>query len=332
MNKLRLRLSALAVLTLTLTCASIAQAQSRVYVSANKGQDINFPCTPNPCRLIQLAVAAVAAGGEVVVLDSGDYQPFTVNKAVTIEAAPGVIAGITQATSGENAITIDAGFADVVVLRGLTLNGMGSGYSGVDFNTGQALHVENCIISGFSFAGIRFDGPGQLFVKDAFLRLSSSGIIVRTTTGIATASIDHCRLEGNSGSGLSADNNSRVTIRDSIAANNAVAGFSSIANASGATADLNIENCLATSNGSLGIAASGSGGGRARVSVSNSTVTNNPTGISAVISSTIHVANTTITRNTTGLLPDGGSLISFGDNKLFSNTSNGTFTSTVAKQ
>lgn len=107
------------------------------------------------------------------------------------------------------------------------------------------------------------------------MRDNGDGIVVFSTiTSTATASIDHCRLERN-GSGLLAASYSRVTIRDSVAADNDV-GFS-VEAGSGTTAELNIENCVATGNSFNGIGVIG--GGRSTVSVSNSTVTGNGTGI-----------------------------------------------------
>src|SRR2546430_8585244 len=88
------------------------------------GSDTN-PCTiAVPCRSIDYARMQTNAGGELIVLTSGGYGMFTVNQALTVEAAPGIYAGIT-ATSGYDAIVIDAVPSDTVVLRGLSLNAAG---------------------------------------------------------------------------------------------------------------------------------------------------------------------------------------------------------------
>jgi hypothetical protein len=104
--------------------ALFAQAQ-RTFVSAQHGSDAN-PCSvSSPCRTFGAAIAAVAAGGELVVLDSGGYGPVTITKAVTIEAPAGIYAGLYVA-SGDG-IIVDAGGGDTVILRGLTLNSVGTG-------------------------------------------------------------------------------------------------------------------------------------------------------------------------------------------------------------
>lgn len=61
----------------------------RTYVSIN-GNDAN-PCTlPAPCRLLPPALAAVDDGGEVWILDSGNFNTsnVNVNKSVSILAVP----------------------------------------------------------------------------------------------------------------------------------------------------------------------------------------------------------------------------------------------------
>jgi hypothetical protein len=45
-----------------------------------------------------------------------------------------------------------------------------------------------------------------------------------------------------------------------------------------------------------------------------------------------YVSNTMIAGNATGLLPSGGQIISFGNNRLADNTTNGAFTSTIPQQ
>src|SRR5947209_17307737 len=120
MNKLRLSRHLCAALLLLALGArgAHAQAAARVYVTANKGADLN-PCTrTSPCRTIQHALDAtvVQQGGAVVILDSGDYAPFTISAtatpatvtAVTVEAAQGTAAGITANAPGA-LITIQAG-------------------------------------------------------------------------------------------------------------------------------------------------------------------------------------------------------------------------------
>src|SRR5438067_11903719 len=78
-------------------------ASSRTAVSVN-GSDSN-PCTvASPCRSFSAAIAQTALGGDVVALDSGGYGTFIVNQPLTVQAAPGVYAGITVPSGGTGVI------------------------------------------------------------------------------------------------------------------------------------------------------------------------------------------------------------------------------------
>ena len=152
------------------------------------------------------------------------------------------------------------------------------------------LHIENCIISGF-YVGIDFAAPGQLFVKDTISRNNIYyGIYITPYPGLATVSIDHCRMEKN-GTGLFAAFNAKVTVRDSVAAGNNTTPIPAIAGDGFEGSDLTIENCVATGN-------------------------NNGIHIGSIG----RVSNTIVTDNTNvGLFNDGGTLISFGNNRVRGN-------------
>ena len=127
-NKLRCFLNLLISSAVTLVFVALAQAQSnRTFVSAEKKASDKNSCThDDPCRSIRRALDAtlLKPGGEVVILDSGDYDPFTISNSAnpptvtsaTVEAAPGVYAGITAPALGK-AITIQASASDTIVLR-----------------------------------------------------------------------------------------------------------------------------------------------------------------------------------------------------------------------
>jgi hypothetical protein len=254
---------------------SMAQLQ-RAFVSG-LGNDGN-PCTRTaPCRTFAQAISQTNAGGEVVVLDSAGYGPATITQAVSITAPLGVHAGISV-FSGIG-ITINAGPSDVVILRGLTITSQDtSGGSGILFASGFKLHVESCIVDGFVFgsvdtSGIAFLGAGNLEVKDSILRRNIQGILVKPSSGTASAAVDRVRLENNHGAGLFVQAGSTVTVSNSLSSGN-VGGFVASSDTSGAMAELNIESCVA-SNNTTGVATETSSMGVARIRLSNSTVTNN---------------------------------------------------------
>jgi parallel beta helix pectate lyase-like protein len=259
-------------LLITLTCALPAFAVPRVFVSG-LGNDANPGSITSPKRSFTSALTVTDAGGEIVVLDSAGYGPVTISQSVSIIAPPGVYAGIT-ASSGQ-AITVNIATSDVVVLRGLTINSTG-GSIGVLVNSAGTVHVENCVMNGHgNGAGLYIvdsaaSSSAQTFVKDSIFR----GYFVGIQVSGGSASLDHIRMEQNSGGGLIVQNTGgpsapRASIANSVASDNQP-GFSV-----GRSAELSIEACLIANNHRAGVDAEF--GAVARVS--NSVVTNNEVGL-----------------------------------------------------
>jgi hypothetical protein len=259
-------------------CASASMAQQRTFVSG-LGNDMN-PCTRiAPCRTFGQALLGTSAGGEVIVLDSAGYGPVAITQAVSIIAPPGVYAGISV-FSGDG-IDISAGASDTIILRGLALNNQGSTGSGIVFNTGGKLHVENCVVSGFSTAqsaGLFFNGQGTLEVKDSLFRANFFGINVQPSSGTASAAIDAIKLESNTNIALLVRDGSKVTLSNSVASDNLAVGLIAQSQTA-ASAELSIENCVATHHGGAAVAAQSLSTGVATVRISNSTVTDNGAGL-----------------------------------------------------
>jgi hypothetical protein len=256
-------------------------APHRTFVSAHHGDDANTVnnCSVTlPCRNFNAAIGVVSAGGEVVALDSGGYGPTTISKAVTLSSPLGVYAAVTALVASTDAITVNAGSSDTVVLRGLTLTGLGGQY-GIHVTSVGTLHVEGCVVSGFSIAGIfvalAADGS-QIFIKDTITRNdgNNGGIFIATTTGQVRASIDNCRSEHNGFYGFWAANNSRVTINRSVASGNGSEGFFAYSNGVGVTTELSCEECVSSNNGT-GFGVNTASGGVGVIRVARSTATNN---------------------------------------------------------
>ena len=116
--------------------------QTRTYVSGT-GSD-SYPCTiTQPCKTLHAALSLTVAGGEIFVLNSANYGPVTITKAVTI-TGEGAVAGMLS-TSGAG-ITINAGANDVINLRGLDIDGGNSGTYGIQFTSGLSLNVQKSLI------------------------------------------------------------------------------------------------------------------------------------------------------------------------------------------
>jgi hypothetical protein len=220
-----------------------------------------------------------SAGGEVYVLDTAGYGPFTVTKSITINAPQGVIAGISV-FSGDG-IRINAGVNDTVILRGLTVNWQG-GNNGIVFNSGGALHIEGCVVNGFAGGdGIAILSPGNIIVKDTIARGNLNGLRVQpSSSGTAFVAMDGLHLDRNTvgfvARGDQAGEGVSAAIRNSSISGNASAGMGAQTQ-SGAIAFLDVESCLVTNNG-FGLSAIADSGSSAALSISSCTISHNSTG------------------------------------------------------
>ena len=294
---------AMTLVAIVLVVSSRSAAANRTWV-APSGDDNNACTNANPCRTFAGALAKTNAGGEIVVKESGNFGRVTINKSVTIDGG-GKYAGI-QSESGKPALAgveIQAGNTDVIVVRGLTIKGLGAGVIGVAVaaSFGGILHVENCAISDFTAWGITW-GAGTLFVQDTVI--SECGLAGIGMENGGRALIEHSRLENNH-IGILPSSGAQITAQNTVASGNSV-GFE---NAGGT---LNLENCVASNNKFGVIASNFNPSVPTIVVISNSVVTNNETGLSqAGITAIYSRGNNTVTGNNTDISgtisPLGGS-------------------------
>jgi hypothetical protein len=144
-----------------------AHAQAtRTWVSG-VGDDAN-PCSQtSPCKTFAGAMSKTAPGGEINVLDPGGFGAVTITKSITI-SSEGREAGVL--VSGTNGIVIDAGATDTVILKGLDIEGIGTGLNGIQVLSGLQVYVFNCRIHHFVNNGINMASStsgARLYVKDS---------------------------------------------------------------------------------------------------------------------------------------------------------------------
>jgi hypothetical protein len=227
---------------------------------------------------------------------------------VTIESA-GNTAGIVW--SAGNAVTINTpGANDMVVLRGLQLDGSGSAGAGIRVNAVGKLIVERCTIQNFTAHGIDFESttiPSFLLVNDTTidgnlgLSGTSSGVYLATTS--VNAVLDRVRIVQN-GIGVQVRAGA-VSVRDSAISANSQANVKVIAVAS---ARVSIDGTLISDSvGGNGIAVQG-------------------------FAANVWLSNSTVTGNNVGLTSLSGAINSFGNNRIFANTSDGVTTTTLPQQ
>jgi hypothetical protein len=199
MNELRPALRALLFIIVNLAFTSVAQAQqaARTWVSG-VGSDAN-PCSrTQPCKTFAGAIAKTVAGGEIDALDSGGYGPVVITKSITIDGT-GTLASIL-ASAASPGITINAvGRTPATVrLRGLSINGAGSGSHRIRVIAASKVTIEDIVIDGFSKNGINVEATfgTQVFVRNTTIRNNEgSGInvvpgpIAATTAKVAISGV-----------------------------------------------------------------------------------------------------------------------------------------------
>jgi Right handed beta helix region len=280
---------ALFILLIGLTVCSTGWAANRVYLSPQNGSDSNTCTLAKPCRQFNRALQQVSNDGEIIVLDSGVFSQFVINKPVTITAPDGVFACVI-ATSGAGIDVFPPGASDTVVIRGFTVKGPGGAW-GILQQQGN-LHLENCVVDGFTL-GINTTA-GDIFFKDVVARNNGTGVDLDGLSSPSTVTIDHCTFEHNKTDGLTAVG-VKVSIRDSVASGNGNDGINFQQEG-----EINIENCLLANN-KVGLFALEFDSGLTPIArISNSTITNNATGLSqGGLAMILSRGNNTLEGNTT---------------------------------
>lgn len=162
-----------------------AQAlNARTWISGGGADAAGCGPIANPCRTLQYAHDQTSSGGEIDAKDSAGYGSVVITKAISI-IGDGSLAGVL-ASAGGNAMEINAGASDKIVLRGLTIEGAGASANGIVFNSGGSLDVVDCVVRGFvgtaPFAG--------------------NGLLLKPSTGSPAFTIINSNVSHNSVTGL----------------------------------------------------------------------------------------------------------------------------------
>jgi hypothetical protein len=283
-----------------------AFASEATFISASTGNNAN-PCSRNsPCRTINGALNKTDPGGEIKMLDPGDYGLAVITKAVSIVSeSPGEAA--IQVAFGSTGVTVNAGAGDVITLRGLTIKGVGTGGAGIIFNSGAALLVDSCVIRNLSSTGIHFHATGTSSLTVANTLIYNVGF-----RGI------HVNPPGGSAASMEA-----VVYRSGVHNTGDVGIFAQGTGATG-TINMTVSDTVSSGNAADGIRANSLGGATTTLSVVRSTSSNNNVGISGANSDAIvRVADSMITGNNSGWTVSNGAVLqSYGNNFVNGNGAN----------
>jgi hypothetical protein len=277
-------LLAAALLALLFTCGASAQA-TRTWVSG-VGDDAN-PCSRTaPCKTFAGAISKTATAGEIDCLDPGGFGAVTITKSLTIDCRE-TLGGVL--VSGTNGIVVNDGtYAASVTLRGLDIDGTGTGLSGISFVAGKVLHVEDVKIYGFTTSCIDVNAGGGIQFTVDNATLSECG-----TAGISAVTSGANQIWGNINNvkildtpdGLNAQNGSRLVVRGS--------------------------NFFATT---VAVNQPGVGGSGSVVTVTASTLSHNGTVFQSSSGGSIIASANDCFNNGLIFNPNGGAIYTFGDN------------------
>lgn len=320
------------VVAATFAFAGSAAAQAtRTWVSG-VGDDVN-PCSRTaPCKTFAGAISKTAAGGEINCLDPAGYGTLTITKSITVDCT-GTF-GSTLNSGGINGFVINDSATGTpgtvrVILRGLSINGAGTtpGLNGIRFVSGASLVVEDVFIQNDASP----NGYGVSFQPTAAAKMTLNNVVITGTGNVAGSSGGGVLVNPTgAGSAQVVLNNVQIVQNGGVGVLNTTAG-----NTSGPTNFVQINNSTISGNqfgvGSVSVP----GTKNAVTTIRGSNITNNGSGygvLSNGAGAQSRVSNTLIQNNNEGIKSsNGGFLISYGDNILFGNVIDGTWSSTQPK-
>ncbi|HEX8423796.1 MAG TPA: right-handed parallel beta-helix repeat-containing protein [Pyrinomonadaceae bacterium] len=298
MNKGRFTLSILTSIIFIFALAAVTQAQAtRTWVSG-VGDDVN-PCSRTaPCKTFAGAISKTAKDGEISTLDPGGFGTLTITKSITVNGGGGgqgygsVLSALAPQGFLVN-ITDPADIRKTVRLNWLDINGASSGTDGVRMIAGLALHIENTNIDGLAGDGVDVNIAGanvaELYMKNVSIRnCVGNGVVLNASnaSGLVAATLEGVHMN-NCGDGFEATLRTIASLRNCVISTNNGASSAGV-RVNGATSEVSVDAC---------------------------TITYNTSGV-RVDSGTARVAGSLINGNSTGLQNVGGTLKSFGTNRI----------------
>lgn len=273
---------------------AVAQA-TRTWVSG-VGDDIN-PCSRTaPCKTFAGTISKTATNGEINCLDPGGFGAVTITKSITIDCTEVSSSILASGTNGVIInITSAADTLKTVRLRGISINGAGTGINGIRVLSASSVFIEDVIIDGFT----------------------QHGISVETSVGATKFVIDSATISNNLGNGFNTFIIGGASA--SLSVNNSLFAVNNIGFNLSQSVKTTFQNSIINGNNTGVLVNTG------ELGMTNCQVSGNIVGVQAGSGGTIRMSNNSVVGNNTGL--SGSNLISFGNNLVKGNTVNGSFTS-----
>ena len=280
-------------------------ARTWVASASAGGNDAHACSRAAPCKTFAVAVARTIAGGEINCVDADDYGKVTITKSLSI-VCDNTEAGIFAA--GTVGITVNTLATDSVTLKGIDIEGFGTGTVGINFIRGGTLHVHKVRINHFRSTtaapvnGINFAPTlgAALYVSESYLTENGTGFggsgISIAAAATATVAITNTRIENNL-HGIRIINVSsdtlKVAVTDSTIVGNAGAGI--VTSSTDGPNQLMLKSVLVANNGAQGVTNIGPA---ASTRIGDSIVTGNATGVENFEGSFTSYKNNQIRLNT----------------------------------
>jgi hypothetical protein len=298
MNRVRSILATLGAVGLlaAMECAAVPTLP-RAWV-ASFGVDVASCGTVDaPCRTFQYVHDnIVLSGGSVYVQDAANYGQVVISKSLSL-INDGSGTATIFATSG-NAIAVASGAANVLV-RGLTLDGAGSGTNGVSYTASGGLTVDNCIIRGFVSNGMSVvpGGGGVVSVVDTLITGNvAAGIYTfGSSAGSLTLSVSRSKIVGNG----FASNGYGIRLTGGAAAYQ----YSTI------------DSTIIGQNGT-GLSVEANGSNEVSGALFDSKVLGNAKSINVAGGGLVRLGRTSVQSAFGANITNGGSIISYGNNEI----------------
>jgi hypothetical protein len=214
MNMFRSLFATSLFIAITVFVTSVARGQAtRTWVSG-VGDDVN-PCSRTaPCKTFAGAISKTATGGEINALDPGGFGAVTITKSITIDGT-GNLSSIlaAQVTGIIINITNPSDTAKSVRIRGLTINGAGTGIHGIRVIAADKVSIEDCVIDGFNTNGLTVQA-GMVFVRNTVIR-NNAAVGISVSSGGAQTALSDSSLIFN-GTGLAGPTGSIISFSNVV--------------------------------------------------------------------------------------------------------------------
>lgn len=290
-------LQLLCLLAFLFAFSALAEAQAtRTWVSG-VGDDAN-PCSRTaPCKTFAGTISKTAVNGEINCIDPGGFGAVTITKSITIDCTEVSSSILSSLVNGVIInITSPTDLLKTVRLRGISINGAGTGINGIRVLSASSVFIEDVIIDGFT----------------------QHGISVETSVGSTKFVIDRATVSNNLGNGFNTFIIGGASATLSV--NNSLFAVNNIGFNLSQSVKTTFQNSIINGNNTGVLVNTG------ELGMTNCQISGNVVGVQAGNGGTIRMSNNSVIGNNTGLA--GTSLISFGNNLVKGNNINGSFTST----